>query len=325
MKRRNREINIFSMSALDLFASAMGAFMLLALVYLVFFTMTSRTSAVATEPAEPVVAVAEVECPALPEPPVAPTPTECPAVPDTQPLEDALAACRADQAEETTRASACETARAALGKRVEQLKFPHVDLVVALDVTGSMTGPLEGLKSEIDQLLDVMSKLAPSFAVGIVPFGDRRWQTPVYHQDLVEVKHSAANRALLKRVIAGLENNMGIGRGSNPDDPEAVLAALRTAVSSTWRREAERQIVVLVTDNPAYPEERAQALSAASRFAVAVPGRAVSTVFVDTSNRWRGRRNIGASEFLRNLAGAGNGQFVEDGGSMTANLLLSLL
>ena len=29
MKSRNRDINIFSMSALDLFASAMGAFMLL--------------------------------------------------------------------------------------------------------------------------------------------------------------------------------------------------------------------------------------------------------------------------------------------------------
>tara|TARA_R110000772_G_scaffold92614_1_gene189591 strand:- start:1449 stop:2147 length:699 start_codon:yes stop_codon:yes gene_type:complete len=40
MKLRNREINIFSMSALDLFASALGAFMLLAIVALPFFPNT---------------------------------------------------------------------------------------------------------------------------------------------------------------------------------------------------------------------------------------------------------------------------------------------
>ena len=37
MKRRNREINIFSMSALDLFASALGAFILLAIVIFPYF------------------------------------------------------------------------------------------------------------------------------------------------------------------------------------------------------------------------------------------------------------------------------------------------
>lgn len=37
MKTRNREINIFSMSALDLFASALGAFILIAIILLPFF------------------------------------------------------------------------------------------------------------------------------------------------------------------------------------------------------------------------------------------------------------------------------------------------
>ena len=40
MKRRGREINIFSMSALDLFASGMGAFILLAVMALPFFLNT---------------------------------------------------------------------------------------------------------------------------------------------------------------------------------------------------------------------------------------------------------------------------------------------
>lgn len=41
MKRKNREINIFSMSALDLFASAMGAFILLMLVLLPYYLKSS--------------------------------------------------------------------------------------------------------------------------------------------------------------------------------------------------------------------------------------------------------------------------------------------
>ena len=43
MKTRNREINIFSMSALDLFASALGAFILLAVVALPYFGNTGNS------------------------------------------------------------------------------------------------------------------------------------------------------------------------------------------------------------------------------------------------------------------------------------------
>ena len=42
MRKRHREINIFSISALDLFASALGAFILMSLIFMVFFTMTAR-------------------------------------------------------------------------------------------------------------------------------------------------------------------------------------------------------------------------------------------------------------------------------------------
>ncbi|MCY4346506.1 MAG: hypothetical protein OXC17_06885 [Aestuariivita sp.] len=42
MKKRNREINVFSISALDLFASALGAFIILTLIFMVFFSMISR-------------------------------------------------------------------------------------------------------------------------------------------------------------------------------------------------------------------------------------------------------------------------------------------
>ena len=42
MKKSNREINVFSVSALDLFASALGAFIVMSMIFMVFFTMTSQ-------------------------------------------------------------------------------------------------------------------------------------------------------------------------------------------------------------------------------------------------------------------------------------------
>ena len=42
MKRKNREINVFSVSALDLFASALGAFIVMSMIFMVFFTLTSQ-------------------------------------------------------------------------------------------------------------------------------------------------------------------------------------------------------------------------------------------------------------------------------------------
>lgn len=44
MKSRNRELNIFSMSALDLFASAMGAFILIAFVLFPYFPNTGDSA-----------------------------------------------------------------------------------------------------------------------------------------------------------------------------------------------------------------------------------------------------------------------------------------
>ena len=49
MKFRNREVNVFSMSALDLFASSMGAFMLLSVMALPFFPNTGDSPELVAE------------------------------------------------------------------------------------------------------------------------------------------------------------------------------------------------------------------------------------------------------------------------------------
>jgi len=49
-RKRNREINIFSMSALDLFASALGAFILIAIIALPYYLNTTKTPTVVPMP-----------------------------------------------------------------------------------------------------------------------------------------------------------------------------------------------------------------------------------------------------------------------------------
>ena len=112
MKKRSREINVFSVSALDLFASALGAFILMSLIFMVFFTMTARDA----EQAEPVqAAVPECEAPAPVAIPV-PEPAQCDAV------EVALQQCEAQVASSVPAAelAQCDAERAALAEQLRQ-------------------------------------------------------------------------------------------------------------------------------------------------------------------------------------------------------------
>ena len=88
-----------------------------------------------------------------------------------------------------------------------------------------------------------------------------------------------------------------------------------------WRAESERRVIVLVTDNPAYPEEVERSVATAAGIA-RIPGHRVSTVYINS----QGIADLEMERFLQRVANAGQGQFVRDaGGSLTVNLLLSLL
>ena len=282
MKRRSREISIFSMSALDLFASALGAFILIAIVIFPYFPNTARSPVVVVAAPDPPDCPPVPPCPPdVPCPPCPPAPAAPPAPPATQ--------------------------------------FPHLDLVIALDVSGSMGDRIASLKVEVDQLSSVLIGLTPSLGMGVVAFGDRDWQRPVATFGLREVSGSTAAQAAFRDFVVGLDVNMGLGAGGNPDPPEAFLRALREATGMRWRPRAEQRMVVLITDNPAYPEEVDQSLAEAASFGAAADGR-VSTVFVETNG------DPAAESFLARVASAGGGQFVQDtGGSITVSLLLSLM
>ena len=57
-------------------------------------------------------------------------------------------------------------------------EVPQLDLVTALDMSGSTGQQVGGLKSEIDQLSAVLIGMTPSLSMGVVAFGDRYWDRP---------------------------------------------------------------------------------------------------------------------------------------------------
>ncbi len=334
MRRRNRELTLFGMASLDLFASALGAFILISIIIFPLIADASRS-----EPAEPIPLLAVVPCPepivcpVSPAFPAPPAPVACPAVPTPSP-----APARVSVAAPETPPAAPEPVTCPVCPPIPDpvpcpardpgpvpptatYQLPHLDLVIALDITSSMGPQVAALKAEVGQLSDLLSRMAPSFGIGLVAFGDRQWERPTTTFSLRRVSGPTLNRAAFRGFVNNLSVRMGLGRGGNNDPPEAFLAALTEAARMPWRPESERRVIVLVTDHPAYPEEVNRTIATATAIA-RLPGHRVSTVYINS----QGFADPQVESFLQSVANAGRGQFVREvGGSLTVNLLLSLL
>jgi hypothetical protein len=290
MRSRSREINIFSMSALDLFASAMGAFILITVVLFPFFPHTGDSPERVTALKEKISGL------------------------EGQ-LDDANKKMRDMQGEiDGLKKAVADAAR---------LRPKPIDLVVCLDVTGSMGPQIDDIKKEIGQLVRLLSAIAPSVGVGMVAFGDRRWTSApmLTVLELSELARNPASKAQLQRFVDRLRPAMGTAQGENPDQEEAVGAALSKAVGMRWRPESRRRMIVVITDNAGYMEEWDSIFRAARTFSSSGEEQRVSTVFVN-SGRDTGPR---AREFLQKLATEGKGRLVTSTGSITGDILDSML
>ena len=272
MKKRSREINVFSVSALDLFASALGAFILISIVFMVFFSMTSQESgkaeAARMELADVGIELADVET-AL---------GQCEAELSGSVDASELDTCRTDVA----------TLQGELGKLKEEVAsransgggpgplIPSLDVVICLDITGSMRDQIAGLKQEVVDLARVLNAVAQSAGIGIVAYGDIKYDQPTHSHRIVPTSDMRSLRGWVNELEAG----KGLGNGSNPDAAEAVDTALAEAIAMNWRPDSELRYIVVITDAPAYSHKVAFAYSRAEEFANRGDGHHVSTVMV---------------------------------------------
>lgn len=318
-----RNIEVLSISALDLFASALGVFVLIAILLFPYYLKQPSQQADVDGARAELSAMGEaLEAVRLSAREAADARAEAAA--RLRQAQAALADAEAVAANAgQSRDAAQQLADAAAAKMASvqsqpdaNFALPDLDLVFVMDVTGSMDEEIRDVQSNLLGLVRVLTRLAPTLNVGFVAFKDRGDDYLIRSFPL-----TAMRGGNLSRIQAFVERLEASGGG---DVPEPVAYALEQAIALSWRPEAEGRIVV-IGDAPSHRPDWGAAFGEASAFSATSSGgspgaatsRRISTIF--TGKRAEGR------EFFERLAGAGRGDFVRHRGQMMESVLLSVL
>ncbi len=170
---------------------------------------------------------------------------------------------------------------------------PRIDVVFALDTTGSMSGLIQSAKDKIWSIASTMASAQPTpeIRIGLVAYRDRGDQ---YVTQLVDLSSD------LDSVYATL---MDFEAGGGGDTPESVNQALNDAVHGmSWSQgEQVYRVIFLVGDAPPhmdYNEPQYPEIIQAAR----QKGIIVNTVqcgnIPTTAKPWTAMANLGAGDFL---------------------------
>lgn len=314
MHRPNREIVAFSLSAVDLFASALGAFMIVVVLLLPYFRNLTDVEARRQEARQHLeevkLALAEANT-ALAKAAAAARAAE--AVAEAAESKRDLARQKHDAAGQAAGGSAkamaaCATTRASLA-------IGALDVVLAVDTTGSMGGELSALRTEIGGIARVLDRIAGEVRIGVVAYRDDDGMTAgSYVTRTLPLVPVGGGLAAIEGFLGGLD---AAGGGNCPED---VHKALTEAAGLSWRPDARRHIVV-VGDAEAAPSDQPEAFTRARDFAAT--GGKVSAVF--TSHPDSSCSMDQAGPFFRKLATEGQGRFVDGDGTVMEAVLMALL
>jgi hypothetical protein len=313
MRRRSRELQIFTLSALDVLAMATGVFVLLLVMLMPYHRKVADAHA-----SIDAVRIAEAET-----------------VSRVRTLEEqgTLHRAEAEAAEAEAAAVLAQAAslRAAAAERRRQARrsaalqeqegdvttpvIEAIDLIFVIDTTASMEPVLREVAHSLRGIVRILERLVPSVRIGVVAYNDRdTGQVPVVTLSPAPTDHGLA------RIIAFIEGLSASTVGSRTVDEDLYLG-LSTATALPLRPGA-KQAIVVIGDAEAHPYEQAQALFRAQSFVRGHDNRAISTLFVTTpSSLMHG--NV-ARAFFFALANAGGGTFNDHAGSMIEGILLSV-
>ncbi len=307
-----RALEVLSISALDLFASALGVFILMAVVLFPFYLKAPSVEA-ALDGARQEFADARstldqtrrrvadaAEQRRAAEARLAGATADLEAATEELAAAEALAAARAVRPTPRPRRAAPQSKTFAIG---------DLDLVFVMDTTGSMRNEIADLQRSLLSITRVLQRMAPSLRIGFVAYKDR---TDEYLTLVFPL--SPMNEPNLQR-IQRFVRNLGARGGGDP--PEPVDQALYAALQLPWRPDAIGRIVV-IGDAPAHAPNWGRAVDLAAGFRRSgASDRRVSVIFTG--------RTRTALEFFQRLAQAGGGELVSHRGRIMESVLLSVL
>jgi len=315
---RKRQLDVLNISALDLFASALGVFILMTLILFPYYL---KHPAVEKE-LEGAIARGQLasEQLALAQQQAAGASDEL------LQQQQALGSQQADLESSRQRLKGLQRSLAQARKKASEqpkpvpgpkphggdARIPDLDLVLVMDTTGSMHRAITAVQRSLLGMVKVLQRLTPTLRVGFVAFKDSG--EAYITRGFPLRKMDARGIRLLRDFVGDLEASGG------GDYPEPVGRALLKAARMPWRNNAQGRIVV-VGDAPDTRSNREAVYAIASEYSSsnrdpALPRR-ISTVF--TGHRSSGRH------FYRELALAGRGDSIQHQGGMLTSVLLSIL
>jgi von Willebrand factor type A domain len=324
--RSRSSFDILSISALDLFASALGAFMLLALMMFPYWQKQPalRAEAAAAQArlagaeqaksaAEQAIAAARERQEQAAAALALATDRLAGAEAEAEAAERAAAQAAGDQAKLRAEAEAAAKAAAAAPKPVASprktgIGIDDLDLVVVMDTTGSMRDEVADVQASLLGIIRVLDRLSPSLRVGFVAYKDRGDEYVTRTFPLAPVGGRDA------RGILSFVRELTVGGGG--DDPEAVEEAVAAAVAMPWRAGVQGRILV-VGDAGTRPDGSARAYELARQFRARAARHSISAILTGGTPADR--------LFFQRLAETGGGDFSEYQGAMIESVLLSVL
>ncbi|MDJ0942152.1 MAG: VWA domain-containing protein [Kiloniellales bacterium] len=318
--RQRRNLEVISISALDLFASALGVFILMSVVLFPYYLRQPSTEqelqGARANQAASGVSLSEARQVA-------------------EDAQDAMAeaeARRSKARDELQRAEAslaeAEQVRLVAARRVKKepekkaaddtekgrLNIGDLDIVFVVDTTSSMKREIADVQASLLGIIRVLHRLAPSLNVGFVAYRDR---SDAYLTRTFQLAPMTGNN--LRRIQAFVERLRASGGG---DVPEAVDKALGVAKNMPWRSTALGWIIV-VGDAPAHAGAQSRTFDMARNFHAYAPAgvvqRRISAIFTGNERRRSSRR------FFQQLAKSGGGDYVNHRGRIIESVLLSIL
>ncbi len=322
MKRPNRTLSIFTLSALDVLAVATGTFVLIVVLLMPYYRKSFDSQAeieeVRVERAS-VTAEAEAQQQAAARDLAAATEARA----EAARLERAAAELQGAASNQQDQVRAAEAETGARLRRIEELRklaeqrvVEALDLIFLVDTTRSMKPVLDELAISMKSIVRILERLVPSVRIGFVAYRDRDAGV----KPLI-VLHLTATDQGLKRLLRFVSNLKISPRGSATLEEDMYLGLTRAL--SMRLRSAAKQSIIVIGDAAAHPWEASKTLGRAKRFARNGKRNSLSALFVSTPSS-RSFGDVGR-DFFVDLAAAGGGEFSDHSGRMIESVLLSVL
>lgn len=290
MRRPSRQLNIFSISTLDLFASAMGAFVIIAVILFPYYLknddMVAKARTISAQ------------------------------------LEEAQkTAARYEAARNKAEAKAArhEAARKKAEAEAASLQPKDIEIVFVCDTTSSMKSHLDGIKDNLKDVVDILKMVNQRIRIGFVAYRDisEDGHPGTYVTRSFPIREmSPSSFQSLNQFVDSLQ----AASVNNNDAPESVSVALDQARGMSWSPGNWKHIIVVITDASAKNRERSLRLAADFNQQSSSNSSKVSTILARTKDM-----DPKAPEFLKALANSGRGDYIEDSGRMLNSLIRATL